>query len=57
MKATRHIVLGIGFAGLSAAIFALANGGALIDQLMTFICSACLIFGYFQLGKTTTKSC
>ncbi|NRA93528.1 MAG: hypothetical protein HRU26_12765 [Psychroserpens sp.] len=56
MKATRNILLFLGTAGLSAAIFGLLNGDALMDQLMTMICGASLIYGYVDLGRSKKES-
>lgn len=50
MKTTRHILLFVGIAGLSAAFFGLFNGDAFMDHLITLICGASLIYGYFQLN-------
>ena len=52
MKTTRNILLFVGTAGLSAAVFGLLNGDAFKDQLMTIICGASLIYGYFTIHKT-----
>ncbi len=49
MKTTRYILLVIGVAGLVAAVFGLIKGDAFTDQVMTIVCGACLIYGYFQL--------
>lgn len=52
MKTTRHILLFVGSAGLSAAFFGLINGDAFTEQLMTIICGVSLIYGYFTIHKT-----
>jgi hypothetical protein len=49
MKHTKHILLFVGVAGLAAAIFGLVKGDAITDQLITIVCGASLIYGYFQL--------
>ena len=53
MKTTRNILLFVGVAGLSAAFFGLLNGDAFIDQLMTIVCGASLIYGYIELKNKT----
>ena len=57
MKTTRNLLLFIGTAGLSAGFFGLLNGDALKDQLMTLICGACLIYGYFTIHKSENITC
>lgn len=52
MKRTKYILLFIGLAGIAAAIFGLVKGDAFKDHLMTFVCGASLIYGYFQIDKT-----
>ncbi|WP_204344158.1 hypothetical protein [Psychroserpens algicola] len=54
MKATRYALLFVGIAGLSAAFYGLFNGDAFIDHLMTLVCGASLIYGYFQLKHQDT---
>lgn len=56
MKTTRHILLFVGSAGLSAAFFGLVNGDAFADHLMTIICGASLIYGYFTIHKTENSN-
>ncbi|MCK8479299.1 hypothetical protein [Psychroserpens algicola] len=54
MKATRYVLLFVGIAGLSAAFYGLFNGDAFMDHLMTLVCGASLIYGYFQLKHQDT---
>lgn len=57
MKRTKYILLFIGSAGLAAAAIGLVNGDAFSDHLMTIVCGASLIFGYFQIkNQKTIKS-
>nr|WP_321232397.1 hypothetical protein [uncultured Psychroserpens sp.] len=56
MKTTRNLLLFVGTAGLSAAFFGLINGDTFMDHLMTIICGASLIYGYFQLKYQNTTT-
>jgi len=49
MKRTAYMLLFIGLAGLVAAIFGLVKGENFTDHVMTMVCGASLIYGYFQL--------
>lgn len=55
MKSTRIFLLVLGLLGIAAAIFGMVNGDDLMDQLITIVCSASLIFGYYHFGKETEK--
>lgn len=57
MKATRNLLLCIGTAGLSAAVFGLVNGDAFLDHVFTLVCGASLVYGYYQLKNEETTNC
>lgn len=56
MKRTKYILLFIGIAGLAAATFGLVKGDAFADHIMTLVCGASLIYGYFEMKNQETKS-
>lgn len=51
------MLLCIGVAGVSAAFFGIVNGDAFKDQLLTIVCGASLIYGYFTIHKTEKSEC
>ena len=51
MKATRILLLVIGLLGLGASIVAIFQGRPILDQVLTIICSAALLYGYYYYGK------
>lgn len=57
MKTTRYILLFVGSAGLSAALFGIMNGDPFTDHLMTIVCGLSLIYGYFTIHKTEKTNC
>lgn len=56
MKRTKYILLFIGIAGLAAATYGLVKGDAFTDHIMTLVCGASLIYGYFELKTQESKS-
>ena len=56
MKRTKFILLFIGIAGLVAATYGLVKGEAFTDHIMTLVCGASLIYGYFEMKNQETKS-
>lgn len=55
MKRTKYILLFIGVAVLAAATYGLVKGDAFTDHIMTLVCGASLIYGYFELKNQETK--
>ncbi len=55
MKSTRYILLIIGLLGIIASVFNFISGQPAVESLITFVCSAALITGYWELGKKLRK--
>lgn len=48
---TKIVLLIIGVFGLIASLYASINEGQFQDQIIGFVCSTSLIWGYYELDK------
>lgn len=51
MKITKYILLIIGILGIGAAVYGMVNGDTITDHIITLICGASLIYGFYALNK------
>jgi hypothetical protein len=51
MKSAKYILLVIGILAIAATIYNLIQGKLFTDQIITLVCGASLIYGYFELTK------
>jgi len=56
LKATRILLLVIGLLGLGASIVAIFQGQPILDQVLTIICSAALLYGFYYYGKEENQT-
>lgn len=55
MKSTRYVLLAIGILGSIASIYNYIQGESLSSSLIYFVCSASLIFGFWEFGEKTKQ--
>ena len=51
MKSAKYILLVIGILAIAATIYNLIQGELFTEQIITLVCSASLIFGYYEFTK------
>lgn len=51
MKSTKYILLIVGILGIGAGIFGIFNGQPYTNHIITLICGASLIYGFYELNK------
>ncbi|PWK18995.1 hypothetical protein [Xanthomarina spongicola] len=55
MKASKYVLLVIGLLAIAAIVYNLFQGEAFINQIITLVCGASLIYGYFELDRSENK--
>lgn len=55
INTTKYVLLLIGILGLTAVGWALYNGGAFKDQIITLVCAVSLLYGFTTLNSESKK--